>query len=124
MEVWRQSFLYAGERGILYMEKRNFRKFAVRCFSVLLALLSILFGVTWKRSGVCFGDRILTGLGLPAWSKGAEGTHYSAVLGLILLLAAFLLFAVTTKERNRTFRLLIVGSIILAAVINFLAFAG
>ena len=69
--------------------------------SVGLAVFAILFGFTWSKRGFCLGDRILMGFGLPAWSNGTQGTHYSAIVALILLLLAFVLFTVAAK-RNRS----------------------
>lgn len=66
--------------------------------SVGLAVFAILFGFTWNKWGFCLGDSILMGLGLPAWSNGTQGTHYSVILALILLLVAFVLFNVATKR--------------------------
>lgn len=69
--------------------------------SVGLAAFAILFGFTWSKRGFCLGDSILMGFGLPAWSNGAQGTHYSAILALVLLLVAFALFTAAAK-RNRS----------------------
>lgn len=73
---------------------------AMQICSVGLAVFSILFGFTWSKRGLCLGDSILMGFGLPAWSNGTQGTHYSAILALILLLVAIALFTVAAK-RNR-----------------------
>lgn len=73
---------------------------AMQICSVGLAVFAILFGFTWSKRGFCLGDNILIGFGLPAWSNGTQGTHYSAILALILLLVAIALFTVAAK-RNR-----------------------
>ena len=73
----------------------------MRICSVGLAVFAILFGFTWSKRGFCLGDSILMGFGLPAWSNGTQGTHYSAILALIMLLVAFVLFTVAAK-RNRS----------------------
>ena len=86
------------------MEKRMVKNTAIRCVSVLLAVFSVLFGVTWTKNGYCLGDNILSGIGLKAWSNGTHGIHYAAVYALALLLAAFLMFAATTKKKDRIFR--------------------
>ena len=93
---------------------------ALRIFSVLLALFSVVFGITWNETGFCVGDHILAGMGLPTWSRGTEGTHYAAVIALIALLAAFFLFSVTTAEKARTFRRIITGTVVLILLLNFL----
>lgn len=74
---------------------------AIRICAIGLAVFAILFGFTWSKRGFCLGDSILMGLGLPAWSNGTQGTHYSATLALILLLLAFVLFTGAAK-RNRS----------------------
>lgn len=71
---------------------------AMQICSVGLAVFSVLFGFTWIKREFCLGDSILMGLGLPAWSSGTQGTHYSAILALILLLVAFVLFTVAAKR--------------------------
>lgn len=73
---------------------------AMQICSVGLAVFAILFGFTWSKRGFCLGDNILIGFGLPAWSNGTQGTHYSTILALILLLVAIALFTVAAK-RNR-----------------------
>ena len=102
------------------MNKRNVKIIALRIFSVLLALFSVIFGITWNENGFCIGDHILAGMGLPTWSRGTEGTHYAAVIALIMLLAAFFLFSVTTAEKTRPFRRIITGTVVLILLINFL----
>ena len=72
---------------------------AIRRFSIGLAVCSILFGFTWQKHGFCLGDTILTSLGLPAWSNGISGTHYSAILALTGLLIAFLLFTASAGKK-------------------------
>lgn len=91
------------------MEKRMVKNIVIRCVSVLLAVFSVLFGVTWSKNGYCLGDNILSGIGLKAWSNGTHGTHYAAVCALVLL-AAFFLFAAATKKKDSVFRYLIIGS--------------
>ena len=80
------------------MKTYSFRKVGIRFLSVVLAVFSILFGVTWEKHGFCLGDNLLTILGLPAWSNGTQGTHYSAIIALILLFISFFLFARTIKK--------------------------
>lgn len=78
---------------------------AMRISAVGLAVFSILFGFTWRKHGFCLGDELLTGLGLPAWSNGTQGTHYSAIFALILLLVSFALFTAASKwSRNENIR--------------------
>ena len=76
------------------------RVLAIRICAAGLAVCSVLFGFTWQKHGFCLGDEILTSLGLPAWSNGMSGTHYSAILAIIGLLIAFLLFAATAGKKQ------------------------
>lgn len=71
---------------------KNASPFVMRICAVGLTVFSILFGFTWSKQGFCLGDSILMSLGLPAWSNRIQGTHYSAILALFLLLVAFYLF--------------------------------
>lgn len=104
------------------MAKNNFRIIALRVFSVLLVLFSLAFGVTWGKNNFCLGDRVLASLGLPVWSNGTQGTHYPAIIALILLIGGMYLFAATTEKKIRTLRILIVGIIALVVLLNFLSF--
>ncbi len=80
------------------MSKCDLRTRVVKAVSVILMLISFAFGFTWSKHGFCLGDNILTGLGLPAWSNGTHGTHYAAILALIVFLVAFFLFVRTIKK--------------------------
>lgn len=71
---------------------------AIRICAIGLSVFAILFGFTWSKRGFCLGDSILMGLGLPAWSNGTQGTHYSAILALLLFLVAFVLFTVAAQN--------------------------
>lgn len=102
------------------MRKYNFKKIAMRIFSVLLALFSFAFVWTQEKMGVSVGDSVFESLGLPAWSNGIQGIHYSAILGLIMLVIASYLFASTTKEKLRTFRLILIGGIVAGVLGEFL----
>jgi hypothetical protein len=93
------------------MGEKKAAKAAVRCIAAVLIAFSAAFGCTWRKSGYCLGDHILSGLGLKAWSNGTQGTHYAAIYALALLLIGFLLFAATTQRKARTFRYFVIGSI-------------
>ncbi len=82
------------------------RKLLLRASAVALALFGIAFGGTWSQTGYCLGDQILTAIGLPAWSDGTQGTHYSAIYGALMLFVAMYLFASTTEDAMRTVKLL------------------
>ena len=56
--------------------------------SFLLDLFAILWSFSFGLNGFCLGDTILTFLGMPAWSNGNSGTHYTIFYSLIFLLPA------------------------------------
>lgn len=61
-------------------------------FSLLLTLLALLWACNLGFWGnICLGDRVLAFFGLPAWSDGTSGMHYTVWYALILLVPAFLL---------------------------------
>lgn len=69
----------------------------LRCVSILSIIFALLFSYTWK-SGYTMGDAVLTNIGLKAWSDGVHGTHYTIIYSLVMMLAAFLVYAITTKK--------------------------
>ena len=99
---------------------KNSHKVIKRGISAFLALFALVFGITWGKSGFCLGDRILTSMGVPAWSNGTEGTHYAGVFALILLFLAFCLFTATTAKKDKALRFIAMGILGIAVLINFL----
>ena len=83
------------------MQKYDKKTMGIRCLSGFLMAFSLMFGITWSKHGLCFGDNILTSLGLPAWSQGTTGTHYSAIFAVVIFLGAFFLFASTAKKEAK-----------------------
>ena len=82
------------------------RKFGAGSFSLLFVLLAILWSCNLSLfDGKCLGDYVLNSFGVPAWSNGDTGIHYSVYYSLLLLIPAFILgkkkpldlFAVTGK---------------------------
>ena len=57
-----------------------------------IAFLLVTFAVLWSFSfglnGFCLGDTVLSFLGMPAWSNGNGGSHYTIFYSLIFLLPA------------------------------------
>lgn len=86
---------------------------AVRCFSVLLMVFSVVFAITWN--GYCLGDEVFARLGLKAWSDGSQGIHYTAICALIMLWAALYLFSITRKRKERNCRSCVVQGIVAIA---------
>ena len=56
--------------------------------SFLLVIFAIVWSFSFGLNGFCLGDTILTFLGMPAWSNGNSGTHYTIFYSLIFLLPA------------------------------------
>lgn len=104
------------------MKKYDMKILSIRIVSVFLACFAIIFGGSWNRTGFCFGDSIFTSLGLPIWSNGISGTHYPAVIGIVLLFLSFFLFACTTEHKARTLRLIFVCFFLLLVFLNFISF--
>lgn len=82
------------------------KKIIIRGCSVLLMIFAVVFGSTFPNN-YCLGDRIFEGLGLNAWSEGAHGNHYPAILALVMFTAACGLFVSTTEDKMKARRHLI-----------------
>lgn len=59
--------------------------------SFLLVIFAILWSFSFGLNGFCLGDTILSFLGMPAWSNGNSGTHYTIFYSLIFLVPALLI---------------------------------
>lgn len=59
--------------------------------SFLLVIFAILWSFSFGLNGFCLGDTILSFLGMPAWSNGNSGTHYTIFYSLIFLVPAVLI---------------------------------
>ena len=90
-----------------------------RVIDLLLAALCLACGITWENR-FCLGDGLLGALGLPAWSRGTQGFHYSALIALIGTPVFFWLFALTTKDRKKTMSNLLVGTVGLMWILSLL----
>ena len=91
-----------------------------RIASLAGALFFLLFGANLGAGRFCLGDQILTGLGLPAWSKGTQGLHYPGIIALVGIVLCFYSFSATTKDPKKTTAWLIAGRIALLYAENFL----
>lgn len=98
-------------------EKR--RKRIMRITAAIIFAAACVFGTTGPN-GVCLGDRLLESLGMTTWSDGTSGTHYTAVIAILLGLWAIDMFARTTKDRRRTFNWVLLGVLTLALLLNIL----
>ena len=97
--------------------KKNIWK---RILSMLCAVFFFAFGCDLGETGFCLGDVIMDYLGIPAWSKGTQGIHYPAIVGLIGLTAAFYVFASTTKDPKKTMGNLLLGTVALLSLLSML----
>ena len=64
------------------------KKIGVGTISFLLVAFAILWSFNFGLNGFCLGDTVLSLLGMPAWSNGNSGTHYTIFYSLIFLLPA------------------------------------
>ena len=83
-----------------------------RIVSLAGALLFLLFGANLGEGQFCLGDRILTMLGLPAWSRGTQGLHYPGIIAVVGLMLSFSFFSATTKNPGKTTAWLILGTVV------------
>lgn len=96
------------------------KKIVLRVISIVLMIFSVIFGVTWGKNGYCLGDVFLTGLGLKPWSNGTQGTHYTALFSLTMLLFAFIMYSMTTEKKLKSFRYLLIGVLIIIILANII----
>ena len=64
------------------------KKIGCGTIAFLLVTFAILWSFSFGLNGFCLGDTILSFLGMPAWSNGNSGTHYTIFYSLIFLLPA------------------------------------
>ena len=67
------------------------KKIGCGTIAFLLVTLAILWSFSFGLNGFCLGDTILSFLGMPAWSNGNSGTHYTIFYSLIFLVPAVLI---------------------------------
>ena len=91
-----------------------------RISAVVLIILGIVFGGTWSSTRSCVGDNVFSVFGLSAWSNGTSGTHYPAIVGMVIILIGIGVLNTTLSKKARLW----VWSIaIILLVIMGLAFA-
>ncbi|MFU7515475.1 hypothetical protein [Clostridium sp. HCS.1] len=74
----------------------NNKKVWLGYLSLLMAIMGILFAFSFGNK-VCYGDVILTKIGLKPWSNGNSGTHYTAFYSLIFFIPSFI-FGYKSKD--------------------------
>lgn len=74
------------------------KKMISKLISVLFVIFAVIFGA--ERDGNCIGDRFLTMFGLKTWSDGTVGLHYTAVISLVFIMIAFVIYC--SEEEKKT----------------------
>ena len=64
------------------------KKIGCGTIAFLLVTFAILWSFSFGLKGFCLGDTVLSFLGMPAWSNGNGGSHYTIFYSLIFLLPA------------------------------------
>ena len=64
------------------------KKIGFGTVSFLLVIFAIVWSFSFGLNGFCLGDMVLSFLGMPAWSNGNSGSHYTIFYSLIFLLPA------------------------------------
>ncbi|MGL5693374.1 MAG: hypothetical protein ACRCXA_04800 [Peptostreptococcaceae bacterium] len=67
--------------------KKN--KIGIGSLSLLLFIIGYLFSFTFND--ICIGDKILTSIGLKAWSNGNSGIHYTLFYSLLFFIPSSIL---------------------------------
>ncbi len=68
------------------------KKLGIGSLALLLSLIGILWccNIQWLNN-FCLGDTVLRYIGIPSWSNGLYGTHYTVLYGYIFFIPAFIL---------------------------------
>ncbi len=72
-----------------------------RISSIVLIILGAVFGSTWGSTRDCVGDNVFSVFGLSAWSNGTNGTHYPAIVGMIIILIGVGVLNTTLSKKAR-----------------------
>ena len=91
-----------------------------RILSMICAAFFFAFGCDLGETKFCLGDVILNKLGIPVWSRGTQGIHYPAIIGLIGMAVAFCVFASTTRDPKRTMGNLFLATVALLSLLSML----
>lgn len=89
-----------------------------RIVAILIIAFGILFGGTWNSTKFCLGDAIFYALGIPAWSNGANGTHYPAIVGTVVILIGICVLNSTLQKKTRLLTWAV--AIVIIIIINLL----
>lgn len=95
------------------------KRWIKRISAVLLIVLGLMIGGTWRKAGICFGDELFSMIGLPAWSEGTKGFHYPAMAGVIFILIGIGILNTALSKKQRIWVWSTV--LLLLVLINFLS---
>ena len=87
--------------------------------AIVLIVFGVVFGVTWSKTGFNLGDLTLSSLGLPTWSKGTQGIHYSGLIGTLFILAGVSL--VNTTHTPKAQRLIWGIALLVIILLNIIS---
>ena len=90
-------------------------KFFWRSIAVIMMIGAVIF-IVQIPGKVSYGDQMFQSLGLPVWSQGTEGWHYPVLVGMGAALGAMILYAVTTRDRLKTFRHFMEGVLLISVI--------
>jgi len=83
------------------------KKRILKWSAAFLMIFAVLFGFSIGNGeeALCLGDIVFNGLGLSPWSEGTYGgTHYPAMLALVLFIAGFGMFVMASEDRRKAQR--------------------
>lgn len=86
--------------------------------SFIFIILASVFGVTQENDFV-IGDFVLSKFGLPIWSHGLEGLHYSALISILFGIIGLIGFASFSKEVSPRLKVLVLITLIFEHSIFF-----
>jgi len=68
------------------------KKLGIGSLALVLSIIAIIWScnIRWLNN-FCLGDTILAYIGIPSWSNGANGTHYTVFYGLVFFVSALAL---------------------------------
>jgi membrane-associated HD superfamily phosphohydrolase len=98
------------------------KKIGLGSLSLLLCIMGILFGFQFGTNRVCYGDKVLAFLGLPAWSNGSDGVHYGLFYSLAFFIPSIIL-GFKYHEHWGTMLSRIIGVIVLIFMVLILIFS-
>ncbi len=99
------------------------KKLGLGSFAFVLSIIAIIWSCStpWL-DGFCLGDIVLDYIGIPSWSNGASGTHYTVLYSFVFFVPAFALGMWKKNDLFATAGKWIAGFFIVALSIIFFIF--